>query len=42
MELTISDLTKDFGSFRAVDQVTFTMHSGVYGLWGSMAQERPP
>lgn len=34
MELTISDLTKDFGSFRAVDQVTYTMHSGVYGLLG--------
>lgn len=34
MELTMSDLTKDFGSFRAVDQVTFTMHSGVYGLLG--------
>lgn len=34
MELTISDLTKDFGSFRAVDQVTFSMHSGVYGLLG--------
>ena len=34
MELTISDLTKDFGSFRAVDQVNFTMHSGVYGLLG--------
>lgn len=34
MELTISELTKDFGSFRAVDQVTFTMHSGVYGLLG--------
>lgn len=34
MELTISDLTKDFGSFRAVDHVTFTMHSGVYGLLG--------
>lgn len=34
MELTISDLTKDFDSFRAVDQVTFTMHSGVYGLLG--------
>lgn len=34
MELTISNLTKDFGSFRAVDQVTFTMHSGVYGLLG--------
>lgn len=34
MELTISDLTKNFGSFRAVDHVTFTMHSGVYGLLG--------
>ena len=34
MDLTISDLTKEFGSFRAVDQVTFTMHSGVYGLLG--------
>ena len=34
MELTISDLTKDFGSFRSVDQVTFTMHSVVYGLLG--------
>lgn len=34
MELTICDLTKEFGSFRAVDQVSFTMTNGVYGLLG--------
>ena len=32
MELTICDLTKEFGSFRAVDRVSFTMTNGVYGL----------
>ena len=34
MELTISELTKEFGSFRAVDRVSFTMTNGVYGLLG--------
>ena len=34
MELTICDLTKDFGSVRAVDRVSFTMTNGVYGLLG--------
>ena len=34
MELTICDLTKEFGSFRAVDRVSFTMTNGVYGLLG--------
>lgn len=34
MELTISELTKEFGSFRAVDHVNFTMTNGVYGLLG--------
>lgn len=34
MELTICDLTKEFGSFRAVDHVNFTMSNGVYGLLG--------
>ena len=34
MELTICDLTKEFGSFRAVDRVNFTMTNGVYGLLG--------
>ena len=34
MELTICDLTKEFGSFRAVDRVSFTMKNGVYGLLG--------
>ena len=34
VELTICDLTKEFGSFRAVDRVSFTMTNGVYGLLG--------
>ena len=34
MELTIQDLTKEFGSFRAVDRVSITMTNGVYGLLG--------
>mgnify|MGYP003391687321 FL=1 len=34
MELTICDLTKEFGSFRAVDRVSFTMTNGVCGLLG--------
>lgn len=34
MELTICDLTKEFGSLRAVDRVSFTMKNGVYGLLG--------
>ena len=34
MELTIRDLTKEFGTFRAVDRVSFTMENGVYGLLG--------
>ena len=34
MELTIQDLTKEFGSLQAVDHVSFTMTNGVYGLLG--------
>ena len=34
MELTIQDLTKEFGTLRAVDRVNFTMTNGVYGLLG--------
>ena len=34
MELTILNLTKQFGSFRAVDDVSFAMKNGVYGLLG--------
>lgn len=34
MELTILNLTKEFGTFRAVDDVRFTMKNGVYGLLG--------
>ncbi len=34
MELTIQDLTKEFGTLRAVDSVNFTMTNGVYGLLG--------
>ena len=34
MELTICDLTKEFGSVHAVDRVSFTMTNGVYGLLG--------
>ena len=34
MELTILNLTKEFGTFRAVDDVRFTMKNGVFGLLG--------
>lgn len=34
MELKITDLTKDFGKTRAVNQVGYTFQSGVYGLLG--------
>mgnify|MGYP003302529488 FL=1 len=34
MELTISNLTKESGTLRAVDHVNFTMTNGVYGLLG--------
>ena len=34
MELTISNLTKEFGQFRAVNEVSYTMQNGVYGLLG--------
>ena len=34
MELTISNLTKEFGSFRAVDDVSCHLNCGVYGLLG--------
>ncbi len=34
MELRISNLTKDFNGFRAVNDVSYTMGRGVYGLLG--------
>lgn len=34
MELTITNLTKAFGSFRAVDDLSYTLTKGVYGLLG--------
>ena len=34
MELTIQDLTKEFGTLQVVDHVNFTMTNGVYGLLG--------
>lgn len=34
MELKISNLTKEFGDFTAVDHLNFTMSNGVYGLLG--------
>ena len=34
MELTICDVTKEYGSLRAVDRVSFKMKNGVYGLLG--------
>lgn len=34
MELTVSELTKDFGKKRAVDHVSFALTPGVYGLLG--------
>ena len=35
MELKMIDLTKQFGSFTAVDHVDLTMTNGVYGLLGA-------
>ena len=34
MELTISNLTKEFGDVKAVDNVSYSMGNGVYGLLG--------
>lgn len=34
MELKVNNLTKDFRKTRAVNQVNYTFHSGVYGLLG--------
>ena len=34
MELCMTDLTKRFGHFTAVDSVTLAMTHGVYGLLG--------
>lgn len=34
MELKIEDLTKDFRKTRAVDQISYSFHRGVYGLLG--------
>lgn len=34
MELKISELTKTFGKTTAVDRVSYSFHSGVYGLLG--------
>ncbi len=34
MELTLNDLTKEFGGFLAVNHVNLTMTNGVYGLLG--------
>ena len=34
MELKITDLTKSFRDLKAVDHVSYTFGSGVYGLLG--------
>ena len=34
MELELSNLTKKFGDYTAVDHVNLTMGNGVYGLLG--------
>lgn len=34
MKLELEQLTKDFGDFRAVNQISLTMTNGVYGLLG--------
>lgn len=34
MELNITDLTKSFRDLKAVDHVSYTFGSGVYGLLG--------
>lgn len=34
MELRLDNLTKEFGNYRAVDQMNLTMINGVYGLLG--------
>ena len=34
MELNITNLTKEFEDFRAVDNISCTLNNGVYGLLG--------
>ncbi len=34
MDLTITNLTKEFGNLKAVDHVSYHLHCGVYGLLG--------
>lgn len=34
MELKLDKVTKEFGDFKAVDEITLTMYDGVYGLLG--------
>lgn len=34
MELKLNNLTKQFGGFTAVDNISLTMNNGVYGLFG--------
>ena len=38
MELEVNNLTKEFGSFTAVNHLNITMRNGVYGLLGVMVQ----
>ena len=40
MELKLTDLTKKFGNFSAVDHINLTMRNGVYGLLGVNGAEK--
>ena len=41
--LRVSDLTKDFGGLRAVDQISFQVEEGEFvGLIDLMGAENPP
>ena len=42
MDLRISNLTKDFDGFKAVNNFSYQMDCGVYGLLGVNGAAKPP
>ena len=39
MQLTITNLSKKFGDFTAIDNLNVTMTTGVYGLLGGVNEQ---
>ena len=41
--IRVENLVKDFGSFRAVNNISFEVHAGeVFGFWGPMGRVKRP